>query len=111
MVNKLKDDIISIPEYVDDDNRNEAHYFINMLLKSLPLKKEIKNGIIDNVNVKLIYNKTKLKRESDFQIDYNNKFYSTKFLHSDLHHYSDLETNWLVSFVLNHKKEIEDFIL
>lgn len=104
------DRFISLPEYINDDNRDEAHYFINMLLKSLKLRVQDKPGVIDGVNVLLIYNKTKMKREADFKINYNNQFYSSKFLHSKLHHYSDLETNWLVAFILNHKKEIENFI-
>ena len=102
---------ISLPEYVSENDRDEAYYFIKMLLASLAIKSDTKTGVIDGFKVILTYNKTKLKRESDFKINYNNKLYSLKFLHSKLHHYSDLETNFLVSFVLNHKKQIEDFII
>ena len=106
-----KENIISLPEYVDDNDKDDAYFFITMLLKSLPLKNDQKSGKIDNVDVILSYNKTKLKREADFKIKYNDKLFSTKFLHSKLHHYDELNINWLVAFVLNHKKEIEDFIV
>ncbi|MBP0979754.1 MAG: hypothetical protein J6C55_03850 [Oscillospiraceae bacterium] len=103
--------LVSLPEYISDSDRDEAYYFIKMLLESLALKLDTKTGVIDGFKVVLTYNKTKLKRESDLKIDYNNKLYSLKFLHSKLNHYSDLETNFLVAFVLNHKKQIEDFII
>lgn len=103
--------VISVPEYVSDDDKNDAYYFIHMLTKSLPIKNEEKVFNVNGVNLKLLYHKTKLKREADLKIEYMGKFYSTKFLHSDLHHYSDLETNWLVSFILKNKKEIENFVL
>lgn len=103
--------IISVPEYVSNDDRNDAYYFIRMLTKSLPIKSEEKLSTINGVKLKLLYNKTVLKREADLQIEHMGKFYSTKFLHSDLHRYNDLETNWLVSFILNNKKEIENFVI
>ncbi len=100
-----------LPEYITENDRDEAYYFVNMLLKSLVLKTEDKIGKILDFDVILTYNKTKLKRESDLKVKYNNKFYSLKFLHSKLNHYSQLETNWLTAFVLNNKKQIEDFVL
>lgn len=102
---------VSLPEYISENDRDEAYYFIKMLLGALSLKTDTKTGIIDGYDVVLTYNKTKLKREADFKINYNNKLYSFKFLHSKLNHYSDLETNFLAAFVLNHKKQIEDFII
>lgn len=99
---------VCIAEYVSYEDKNSAHYFINMLLKSLPVKKDEKNVIIDGVNVVLTYNKTSLKREADMKILYEGKLYSTKFLHSDLHHYSDLITNWLTAYVINHKTDLEN---
>lgn len=99
-----------IPEYITDNDRDQAHYFINMLLRSLALKKEEKLGKISEFDVVLTYNKTKLKREADFKVKHNGKFFSLKFLHSKLSHYDELETNWLTAFVLNNKKEIENFV-
>ena len=101
---------IHLPEYISSDERNQAYYFVNMLLKSLPIKKGEKTSTIDGVNVFLSYNKTKVKRESDLKIKYNDKLYSAKFLHSDLNHYNELDSNWLTAFILNHKKDIEDFV-
>lgn len=103
-------DFVVLPEYVNSEDKDRAYYFINMLLETLPLKSDIKDGEIDGVNVKLSYHKTVLKREADFKVCYEKKYYSCKFLHSKIHRYGDLETNWLVAFILNHKKEIEEFI-
>lgn len=101
---------IFLPEYIDDNDKDSAHFFMDMLLKALPLKNEQKLGVIDNIDVVLTYNKTNLKREADFKIKHSGTFFSSKFLHSKLHHYNNLEVNWLVAFILNHKTEIENFI-
>lgn len=106
-----ENEFMFLPEYISDDDKDRAYYFINMLIEALPIKHGEKDDVINGVPVKLMYHKSAIKREADFKIYYLDKFYSTKFLHSKIHRYDAVTTNWLVAFILNHKKQIEEFII
>lgn len=102
---------VYVAEYVSSNDRDRAYEFVNMLLSALPVKKDIKNGSIEGKNVKLEYNKTKLKKEANFFIELNGEFYMAKYIHSKLNHYEEYITNEITAFILSYQDEVEDFIM
>jgi len=102
---------VFVAEYITDEERDRAYEFINMLIGALPIKKGEKSGIIEGVQVKLTYHKSKLKREANFSINLDGEFYTTKYIHSKLNHYEPTVTNKITAFVLSNESAVEEFIM
>ncbi|QSX05551.1 hypothetical protein JYG23_12865 [Sedimentibacter sp. zth1] len=102
---------VYVAEYISSIDRDKAYEFINMLLSALPIKKDEKVGSIESKNVKLNYNKTKLKKEANFYIEIDGEYYMAKYIHSKLNHYEECISNEITAFILSNEKEVENFIM
>ena len=102
---------VFVEEYITDEERDRAYEFINMLTGALPIKKGEKIGVIESVEVKLVYHKSKLKREANFYINLDGEFYTAKYIHSKLNHYEPTITNKITAFILTNENAVEKFIL
>lgn len=102
---------VYLADYITSIERDKAFEFVNMLLSALPIKKEEKNGTIEGTEVKLTYNKSKLKKESNFYIKIEDVFCTAKFIHSKLNHYDESLSNAMTAFILSNEEEVEKFIM
>ncbi|MCD8500474.1 MAG: hypothetical protein LRY71_00790 [Bacillaceae bacterium] len=102
--------MLYVAEHIKSYDRDKAHYFMELLLKSLPIKRGEIEFELDGVELKLKFNKTPMKREADLQMKLEETFYSCKHLHSKLNVVPSMIVGELVAFVLNHETELEQKI-
>lgn len=100
-----------VSDYISALERDKAYEFINMLLAALPISKNEKLDTIEGTEVKLTYNRTKLKKEANFYIKVDGEFYTAKYIHSKLNHYDESISNIMTAFILNNEKQVEKFII
>lgn len=102
---------VYVADYITSIERDKAFELVNMLLSALPIKKGEKTGTVEGTDVKLTYNKSKLKKEANFYIKVDDDFFTAKFIHSKLNHYDESISNTMAAFILSNEKEIEKFIM
>ena len=102
---------VYLADYITSIERDKAYELVNMLLSALPIKNGEKTGVIEGTELKLTYNKTKLKKEANLFIKINDEFYTAKFIHSKLNHYDESISNTMTAFILSNEEEVEKFIL
>ena len=102
---------VYLADYITSIERDKAFELVNMLLSALPIKNGEKAGVIEGTEIKLTYNKTKLKKEANLFIKINDEFYTAKFIHSKLNHYDESISNTMTAFILSNEEEVEKFIL
>jgi len=102
---------VYVADYITPIERDKAYELVNMLLSALPIKKGEKTGVIEGTEVKLTYNKSKLKKEANLFIKIEDDFYTAKFIHSKLNHYDESISNTMTAFILSNEEEVEKFIM
>lgn len=98
-------------EAIQSYDRDEAHHFVSLLLKALPIQQGERHFEIEGVSFLLTYHKTPLKREANLKMKVGDQYYTCKYLHSTLNHIPATIANEITAFILNHKERLEGEML
>lgn len=99
--------MIYLAEYIEPYHRDEAHHFMTLMLRSMPVREGSRTFELEGVEFELTFNKTPMKREANLRMKLGDTFYSCKHLHSKLNAVPRLTANQLTAFILNHKEALE----
>ena len=102
---------VYLADYITSIERDKAYELVNMLLSAQPIKSGEKTGVIEGIELKLTYNRTKLKKEANLFIKINNEFCTAKYIQSKLNHYDESISNTMTAFILSNEEAIEKFIM
>ncbi|MFV8829087.1 hypothetical protein [Alkalihalobacterium sp. APHAB7] len=92
---------------LNENKEDMAHHFIQLHLKSLPITNETIEKVIDGTAIRVITNKTPLRREADVQVKLDDTYETLRFLSPNLHITSAFIKAQLANFVYHNKAELE----
>jgi len=92
---------------IHENREDMAHHFIQLHLKSLPITNATIEKEVDGALVKIVTNRTPLRREADIQVKIDETYETLKFLSSNLQITPAHRKTKLADFVYHNKNELE----